>query len=151
MTMVKVHNLNVHPYKEFFVDRMIEIPANDFVEMDEDEAERFVAKFTFPKKDGQGRPDPLYFKKLKIVRDKPKEAAVDPLVVHATGQKAANEAELKSILSGLSHLLVKDEEAEESIKKQNKELKKENKELKTRLEIIEEKLGLKGEKHDESV
>jgi hypothetical protein len=148
--LVKVHNNNVHPYKEEFRGRMIEIPANDFIEMDEDEADYFLQAFVFPKKDSQGRPDPLYFKKLKI--EKPKvDKPVDDLVCHANGQKAATAAELNQMIRGFSHMLAEKDDAgeAEALKKQNTALKKENKEMKTRLERIEEKLGLALELADE--
>lgn len=141
--MVKVHNLNTHPYTEVFRGNTVRIPANDSIEMDEDEADYFLQSFTFPKKDSQGRPDPQFFKKLKI--EKPKvEKPVDDLVCHANGQKAASVDDLNKIVSGFSHLLAaKDESGEaEVLKRQNSALRKENKEYKSRLEAIEEKLGL---------
>ncbi len=163
--MVKVHNLNVHPYKEEFRGRMIVIPANDCIEMDEDEAVYFMESFVYPKKDSQGRPDPLFFKKLKIERPKV-ETTVDPLVCHANGQRAASAEDLSKLLSAFSHMAAAKDaglEAEVSSKK-NLELKKENKELKGRLDRVEdenkelrgwieqikEKLGLSSEIPDEA-
>ncbi len=151
--LVKVHNLNIHPYRENFRDREIMIPAGSFIEMDEDEADYFLQAFVFPKKDSQGRPDPLYFKKLKIER--PPKVHVDEdeedLICHANGQKYATRDELATVLKGFSHLLAdKDPESETVVKKQNRDLKKENAELKSRLDLIEEKLGLKGVHPDEA-
>ena len=141
--LVKVHNLNVHPYREKFREKLIEIEPAGYVEMDEDEAEYFLQTFTFPKKDSQGRPDPIYFKKLKIEKEKV-EKPVDTLICHANGQKAATVEDLNRLVVGFSNMLAsKDEEGEaEVVRKQNKDLRKENKELKTRLELIEEKLGI---------
>jgi hypothetical protein len=146
--LVKVHNLNIHPYKEDFRGKMIVIPPNAFVEMDEDEADYFMQSFTYPKKDSQGRPDPLFFKKLKL--EKPPVQPKEDLICHATGQKAGSQEELAKMLSNFSHLLAaKDETAEaESLKKQNAALKKDNKELKSRLDRIEEKLGFSAESND---
>lgn len=153
---VRVLNLNTHPYKENFRDRVIEIPAGGHVEMDEDEAEYFLTAYTAPRKDAQGRPDPLYFKKLKIHPDDLKalrdKAANPSLVCHANGQKVLSQAELTAVLGNFTHMLAgRDENAEVDMKKQNSTLKRENKELKSRLELIEEKLGLKGEANAESV
>ncbi len=134
---VKVHNLNTFPYSEEFRGTLITIPALGFVEMDEDESLYFMETFTAPKKDSQGRPDPKFFKKLK--RELPPPAAVDPLVCHATGQKAQSAEDLAKMLAGFSHLLAgKDEAGEAELKKQNTALKKENAGLKSRLERLEE-------------
>jgi hypothetical protein len=148
--MVKVHNLNIHPYTEEFRGNKISIAPNSFVEMDEDEAGYFLQTFTFPKRDSQGRPDPIFFKKLKI--EKPKvDKKPDDLICHANGQKAASVEDLNKLLVGFSHMMAsKDADAEEVLKKQNTTLKKENKELKTRLEKIEEKLGFTSEITDEA-
>jgi len=141
--LVKVHNHNIHPYKENFRDKTVVIPANDSIEMDEDEADYFMQTFTFPKKDSQGRPDPLFFKKLKV--EKPLvEKPVDGLVCHAKGQKVATIEELNTLVVGFSHMLAnKDEAGEAEVKKQASALKRENKDLKARLEMIEQKLGLR--------
>jgi hypothetical protein len=139
--LVKVHNTNTYPYTEEFRGNKIVIPPMGFVEMDEDEADYFMQTFTFPKKDSQGRPDPLFFKKLKL--EKPKvEATVDPLLCHATGQKAATPEEFAKVMASVTHMLHKDEAGEADLKRQNVALKKSNQELKSRLEAIEERLGL---------
>lgn len=149
--MVKVHNNNVHPFKEEFRGRSIEIPAKSYIEMDEDEADYLLQAFTYPKKDSQGRPDPVYFKMLKIEKEAV-QAKVDPLICHANGQKSATQEELRSVITSFSHMLAeKDEGIESEIKKSNRDLKKENKELKTRLELIEEKLGIKETSNAESL
>lgn len=153
---VRVLNLNKFPYKEKFREQMIEIPAHGEIHMDEDEAEYFLQAYTPPIRDAQGRPDPQHFKMLKIhpedlkaVRDK---ASNPSLVCHANGQKAISQGELAQILGNFSHMLAdKDETAEvEVIKKQNTALKKEKQELKTRLELIEEKLGLRASGNGEN-
>lgn len=146
--LVKVHNKNIHPYTEVFRGNTIRIEANSFIEMDEDEAEYFTQSFIFPKKDAQGVPDPLFFKKLKIEKEK-RETVVDPLMCHANGAKAATAEELAKMIAGFSHMMTKDENAESEIKKLNSSLKKENKDLKTRLERIEAHLGVLAEGSDE--
>lgn len=145
--LVKVWNHNVHPYSEKFRDQLITIQPNQFIEMDEDEADYFLQTFTFPVKDPQGRPDAKHFKKLKI--EIPQELidarkARDPLVNHANGQRVSSAQELAESLMQFKHLLAEKPAGEESdlLAKNNKMLAKENKLLKTRLQLIEERLGL---------
>ncbi len=148
MALVKVWNDNIYLYEEKFRGRLIEIDPNSYIEMDEDEAENFKAAFTFPHRDEQGRPDPRFFKKIRIEKPKVEESADDNLICHANGQKVSSVDELTKVLSNFSHMLAKDDEAEAEAKKH---LKKENKELKERLstieKLLEEQLGVKiGEK-----
>lgn len=147
--LVKVHNLNVHPYQEEFRGVLVQIPANSFIEMDEDEADYFMQKFTFPKKDSQGRPDPVYFKKLKMERPPAKE---DQFVCHANGKKFSSQEDLAKALGEFSHMLAsRDDVSDEALKKQNASLKKENQKLKTRLDRIEEKLGFSEQTDEASI
>ena len=142
--LVKVHNLNIHPYNEKFSGQDIHIPAGGFIEMDDDQAELFLQKFTFPVKNEMGLHDPKFFKKLKIEREHVPQAVVDPLMCHASGRKAASKEELVAMLDSYSHLRAEDKEAEEAAKKadselkrENKKLREENKEFKSRLERLE--------------
>src|SRR3990167_10393458 len=154
---VRVQNLNSYPYKERFRDRDIVIEPNSDILMDEDEADYLMGTFVFPVKDSQGRPDPKFFKKLKIhpddlkaLRDSNNKSS---MVCHANGQKAVSQEELAKILSNFQHMLAptnEDGEAE-AVKKQNSALRRENKELKSRLELIEEKLGLGASQNVESL
>lgn len=157
---VRVQNLNIHPYREKFRDYDIEIPAGGELLMDYDEADAFLQTYRAPVKDGQGRPDPLYFKKLRIhPEDKARiieQAAGNELVCHASGGKAGSLEELNKMLKNYTHLLadkdaavegerVKATDTLEMLKKENQLLKRENKEYKSRIELIEERLGLRGE------
>lgn len=64
---VKVHNLNIHPYKEEFKGIDILIEPGGFYEMDYFEAKLFLSKIgTPPKRMANGLFDPKSFKKLKI-------------------------------------------------------------------------------------
>ena len=141
---VKVFNENVHPYSEKFRGKEITIGPNEYIEMDEDEAEYFKGTFTFPVKNGEGLPDPRFFKKIRIEKLQ-KTVKEDPLVCHANGQKVASASELKEVLSSFAHLLVKDEKAEEEnreqLKKTNADLRKQNKKMEERLESIETMLS----------
>jgi hypothetical protein len=151
--MVKVWNENIYPYQEKFRNVLRVIEPKSYIEMDEDEAEYFLSKFTAPIRDSQNRPDPKFFKKLRIEKPAGYEKQDTRLVCHANGQKVASAQELKEVLSNFSHMLAdKDDSAEaEAVKAQNKELRKENKVLKSRLEIIEEKLGLRTNTNEESI
>lgn len=145
--LVKVWNDNVHEYREKFRDMHIIIPAQTFIEMDEDEAIYFKSAFTFPMKDAQGKPDPKYFKKIRLEYPETYHGAdVDPLVCHANGQKASSEAALEKLLTQFSDRMAKDDELD---KRSSKNLKKQNDELLTRIEALE-KLLLGG-KNAESV
>ena len=137
---IKLWNDNVHPYTEKFRGKEISIPAKSFIMMDEDEAEYFKGVFTYPVKDSQGVPDPLYFKMLRIEKDPAKIKVEDPLICHATGQRASSVEELNGILQRFADRLLVDPEAEEAAKKSSKSLKKENEELKLRLKRLEEKI-----------
>ena len=141
--LVKVWNDNIYDYSEKFRGNLISIPAKQFIEMDEDDAHNFKVAFTFPHKDEQGRPDPRHFKKIRIeFPEDYRPLEPDPLVVHATGQKAASVEQLAKILESLSDRLVKDEEGDREVAKKNRNLKKENDDLKARLKLIEERLGI---------
>lgn len=140
--LVKVYNDNVHPYQEKFRDELIKIPAGEFIEMDADEAHYLLSQFSYPVKDGQNVPDPKFFKMLRIVALDKLEVEADPLMNHATGVPAESLAELNSILSKFSDRLLKDEDAEKYVKKQDKQLRKENDDLRARLEKLEQAMGL---------
>lgn len=140
--LVTVRNLNVHEYREKFRGAEIVIPAEGSIEMDEDEALYFLQAFTMPAKDSQGRPDPKFFKKLTIEYPPDHKVEVDPLVCHATGQKAGSVEELTRMVLQLSDRLVKDEDAESFSRKADKSLKKENESLKARIQALEEKFTL---------
>jgi hypothetical protein len=149
--LVRVLNENIYPYEEMFRERLIRIEPQAHIEMDEDEAMYFLGQFRFPVRDGQGRPDPKHFKKLKIHPEdlkKLREKGESSLVCHANGQKATTPEELAAIMKKFAHMVAEGDaqtqEAEvELLRKENKDLKKNNKALQSRMELIEEKLGLK--------
>lgn len=147
--IVKVHNLNIHPHREAYRGTIIEIPAGAYVEMDEDDADYFLQQFTFPKKDSQERPDPRFFKKLKIERPPRAAKDDDDLMCHANGKRAASREELADLIKGFKHMLASAEDTPEELraemKTENVALRKENTALKTRLEAIEARLGLTAE------
>lgn len=63
---VKVWNKNVHPYKEEFRDQKIDIPAGEFIMMEYDDAKLFQGSFSPPVRNGDGQPDPRYFKMIVV-------------------------------------------------------------------------------------
>ena len=76
---VKVWNDNVHPYREKFKNKSIEIPPHDFIEMEYHEAVYFLG--TMPpniQTDAGGTQKPISYKMLRI--EKPGQATEDPPV-----------------------------------------------------------------------
>lgn len=69
MSMVEVHNLNAYPYKEMFRGKEIQIKAEDFIKMENDDAVMFLGALPNVERDGDGNILPRSYKKLRIVRD----------------------------------------------------------------------------------
>jgi hypothetical protein len=91
--VVKVWNDGIYPHKEMFKGEEINIAPGSYVEMDYIEAVEFKGQFTSPKTDASGKPDPRFFKKIRV--EQPTEPIFkDHNVLHATGQKADSMAEL---------------------------------------------------------
>jgi len=110
MSNVEVHNLNVHPYIEFFKGRQISIPAKGFIEMEANEAVELKGTMSKIVRDGDGTPLPISYKMLKIVSDvtgKEEMAELNKLSVtfkcQACGFNAGDKQEL--------HIHVKEEHA----------------------------------------
>lgn len=84
MALVKIRNLNVHPFEQKYQGKMVHFGAkgssDDYVEMDEEEAVVFLGQFSPFKLDNKGQHDPKYFKMLKIERD-PKAPVKDAAAV----------------------------------------------------------------------
>lgn len=97
---VLVRNVNSHPYREQFRDRLIEIPAGKAIEMEHSEALLFLGSFNQPVLDHDGRPTPEGFKRLNIEPLTGKaeapilQAEIDPLVCTVCKYKAENAADL---------------------------------------------------------
>lgn len=64
--LVKVHNLNVYPLEEMFKGQKIFIKANDYIEMDYDEAVQFRGQYRPMIKDKGGIQDPKSYKYIKL-------------------------------------------------------------------------------------
>lgn len=118
--IVKVWNDNVHPYREQFRDRVIEIPAKKCIEMELDEAELFRGSFSPIVVDADGNPTPEGFKMIRIERPKTEDAASES---KQTICMACNK-DLPSVKALQDHIFaehkdiaVVDEEAEKALKR----------------------------------
>lgn len=69
MKKVEVHNLNSFPYEEQFRDNLIKIEANNYIEMEYEEAILFKGSMNSVKRNGDGAVLPESYKMLKIVQD----------------------------------------------------------------------------------
>lgn len=69
MSVVRVYNDNVHPYREKFKDKMIDIPSKNFVIMDYDDAIIFRGRHNPVVLDGGGNANPESYKMIRIVED----------------------------------------------------------------------------------
>lgn len=114
MPMVRVYNENVHPYNETFKGTKIHIPAkgnaNNWVEMDEDEANLFLGSFSPPIIDADGGHDPRGYKMLKIVGETGWAKKQSEWTCQACKYEASNEKDLNEHIDAkhLDSLLDKD-------------------------------------------
>lgn len=118
MPQVSVYNDNVHPYREKFQDRMIEIPAGEKITMDADEAKRFLARCNGVLRDGDGQVDPRGFKKLRVealAGQKAEPATVTKWLSHIDGKEFGSKKELEAHLEQFKDRIVTDETAEREI------------------------------------
>lgn len=119
MPQVLVRNENTHPYREKFQDRMIEIPPGETVQMDADEAKRFLSKCNGVMRDADGQPDPRGFKRLRIESltggDAPEPKAKTVYVSHIDGKEFGSKKELDAHLEQFKDKVVTDENAEREI------------------------------------
>jgi hypothetical protein len=92
-TQVKLWNRNTHPYSEIFNGKLIEIPANEYVVMDYEEANRFMGKWCPIKKDKGGTPLPSSYKML----------AIDPKDKSRAEAFLRNESEVKAKKTFVCH------------------------------------------------
>ena len=122
MANVKVVNLNVHPYREEFRERKIDIPPGGSIEMEHTEAVLFLGTFVPPKLDHDDNPTPEGYKMLKIVPlDDPAgtapvlEAKADPRVCIACKYESSSPKDLEEHMKA-NHAAqhVVDEEAEKA-------------------------------------
>jgi hypothetical protein len=72
---VQVVNDNVHPYSEEFKGQKITIEPKGHIEMERDDAVLFLGTFNSIIRTVDGNPDPISYKKLKIVEIPEKKKA----------------------------------------------------------------------------
>ena len=65
MPKIRIWNDNVHPYTEKFGDEMIKILPGKFLDMEADDAIRFVGTYAPIELDGMGQQKPESYKKLR--------------------------------------------------------------------------------------
>lgn len=114
MATVKVWNDNKYPHAERFKGTMIEIPPGGHIEMEYEEAVEFKGQFTAPLNDNADQPDPRHFKMIRVEIPKVMSVKVDPLICHADGSRAADDADLAQRLEHYKHRLVEDTSAEKA-------------------------------------
>ncbi len=132
----QVWNDNTYPHEELFKEKLIKIAPKSFVEFDAlEDANEFKGQFTSLRTDGEKNPLPQFFKMIRIVPiDGNEPSAAAPLICHATGKVAANEAELAKM--NLEHADKLDPESKKQIESMAK-LEEENAALKARLAALE--------------
>lgn len=67
--MVKIYNRNQYDYQEKYRDKMVMIPSGGFIEMDYEEANRFLGKMPEFKRLKDGQQDPRSYKWLEMDKD----------------------------------------------------------------------------------
>ena len=124
-TMVKVHNRNKFDHKEMFQGREIFIPANGYLLMDYEEANRFLGQMVTPKFDKGGVQLATSYKWLEIdkkdklkaeatLRNEQEEKATKIFVCMACNKEfTSKSALLKHSKNEHSDLMVEDKEEEE--------------------------------------
>jgi hypothetical protein len=115
MAQVYVRNDNVHPYSEKYKGRVIQIPAGESIQMDADDAKRFLAQCNGVKVDADGQPDPRGFKRLRIEAMTKQAEAEKPATVfvsHIDGKEFPTKKALEAHLEQFKDRVVKDENAE---------------------------------------
>ncbi len=111
MARVKVWNDNEYPHTEMFKGDKIHIEPHAFIEMDYEEANEFKGQFTGIRRLGDERPDPRYFKKIRI-EGKPPPPPDAGLICMADGSQAATKEDLAKLLEKFSGIRVAPERTE---------------------------------------
>ena len=126
MAMVKVWNDNVHPYKEQFRDKNIDIPAKGCIEMEYHEAVLFKGSFSMPILDGDGQHDPRGYKMIRV--EEPsfaqiEDSKVDALLCQACRYLAKSKNDLFDHYKTHAEDHAVDEVAEQEIKRRGRPAK----------------------------
>ena len=104
-TIVKVYNKNIYEYREVFRDKEYVVPANGFIELDYEEAIKFLGQMSKFKRAKDGTQDPRTFKWLVMdeadkkrvelfLRNEQEEKAKKVFVCHACGKEFMSKKKL---------------------------------------------------------
>lgn len=113
---VKVTNVGDYELKERFKGKEIVLKPGESRMFDRDEAVEYAAQYKPIETDGERNQKPSGYKKLAFdpgLYGKP-TAEADPLLCHATGEKAMTKAELDQMIRDNAHLLA-DDKAKEAL------------------------------------
>ncbi len=111
MAKVKVWNDNIHAHVEDFKGTKLVIPAGDFIVMDWEEAVEFKGQFTpMAPHDAPEAEKSKFYKKIRI--DGKASVVHVPLVCHADGTVATDQADLNAKLLQFADRIVKDDESD---------------------------------------
>ena len=118
MAKVRVHNDNVHDYRENFREQNIFIKARGFIEMEEGDAKLFKGAFAPIQVDADGNPTPAGFKMIRIERitaDTPKVEVKDNICQACRYEATGGKDLAEHIKAEHADQHVVDEEAEREI------------------------------------
>lgn len=126
MAKVRVWNDNIHDYKEKFRDEKIVIKAKHFIEMEEDQANLFRGTFSPILVDADGNKVAEGFKMIRLEKITESEAkALESFNCHVCQYEAVSGEGLdEHVKETHSHLLVKDELAEQDLRERKNNNKK---------------------------
>jgi hypothetical protein len=98
--MAQVFNDNEFDYEEMFKGDLIKVPAKGSIEMEWEDAVQFAGQFGkgVAPPGPNGKPDPRYFKMIRVPYPKRPVVGDDELTNHATGKKASSVSELTEAL-----------------------------------------------------
>lgn len=124
MPKVRVHNDNIHDYKEKYKGEPILIKAKGFIEMEEDEAYQFKGTFSPIIRDADGNDLPEGYKMIRLEKNWVTDESTEPKeIVHqcmACHYKGSSVADLSEHTKTHAESLVVDKEAEEEIKRRGR-------------------------------
>lgn len=120
MAMVKVWNDNVHPFKQRFRDKHIEIGPKQCIEMEREEAHLFKYEFSPIERDANNQPMPTSFKMIRIEDHESlfTDAKKDEFGCIACKYKAVSKKDLMThLIDKHADDLVTDDQAEAELQK----------------------------------
>lgn len=110
MSLAKVWNDNVHPFKQKWRGQIIEIPAKSFIEMEYTDAVEFKSSYSPPIIDGQGE-RAEGFKMIRVEGRSHSDERVVAYRSHLDGSLYSSKSELDAHLLANAHRVASDPEA----------------------------------------